>query len=181
MTNLNHVPSEQEDRMIARVSTVTILGNVLLSAVKLFAGIAGHSGAMVSDAVHSLSDVGTTAIAFLGVRLSRKEADREHPYGHERMECAASLILGTILFLVGFGIGWEGLTKITARAYDTLAVPGKIALAAAFLSILSKEAMYWYTRHYALLLDSAAFMADSKKQPPDALSFVGSFLGICGA
>lgn len=181
MTNLNHVPSEQEDRMIARVSTVTILGNVLLSAVKLFAGIAGHSGAMVSDAVHSLSDVGTTAIAFLGVRLSRKEADREHPYGHERMECAASLILGTILFLVGFGIGWEGLTKITARAYDTLAVPGKIALAAAFLSILSKEAMYWYTRHYALLLDSAAFMADAWHHRSDALSSVGSLIGIGGA
>ena len=181
MTNLNHVPSEQEDRMIARVSTVTILGNVLLSAVKLFAGIAGHSGAMVSDAVHSLSDVGTTAIAFLGVRLSRKEADREHPYGHERMECAASLILGTILFLGGFGIGWEGLTKITARAYDTLAVPGKIALAAAFLSILSKEAMYWYTRHYALLLDSAAFMADAWHHRSDALSSVGSLIGIGGA
>ena len=181
MTNLNHVPSEQEDRMIARVSTVTILGNVLLSAVKLFAGIAGHSGAMVSDAVHSLSDVGTTAIAFLGVRLSRKEADREHPYGHERMECAASLILGTILFLVGFGIGWEGLTKITARAYDTLAVPGKIALAAAFLSILSREAMYWYTRHYALLLDSAAFMADAWHHRSDALSSVGSLIGIGGA
>ena len=181
MTNLNHVPSEQEDRMIARVSTVTILGNVLLSAVKHFAGIAGHSGAMVSDAVHSLSDVGTTAIAFLGVRLSRKEADREHPYGHERMECAASLILGTILFLVGFGIGWEGLTKITARAYDTLAVPGKIALAAAFLSILSKEAMYWYTRHYALLLDSAAFMADAWHHRSDALSSVGSLIGIGGA
>lgn len=167
--------------MIARVSTVTILGNVLLSAVKLFAGIAGHSGAMVSDAVHSLSDVGTTAIAFLGVRLSRKEADREHPYGHERMECAASLILGTILFLVGFGIGWEGLTKITARAYDTLAVPGKIALAAAFLSILSKEAMYWYTRHYALLLDSAAFMADAWHHRSDALSSIGSLIGIGGA
>jgi len=181
MTNLNHVPSAQEDRMIARVSTVTILGNVLLSAVKLFAGIAGHSGAMVSDAVHSLSDVGTTAIAFLGVRLSRKEADREHPYGHERMECAASLILGTILFLVGFGIGWEGLTKITARAYDTLAVPGKIALAAAFLSILSKEAMYWYPRHYALLLDSAAFMADAWHHRSDALSSVGSLIGIGGA
>ncbi len=180
MTNLNHVPSAQEDRMIARVSTVTILGNVLLSAVKLFAGIAGHSGAMVSDAVHSLSDVGTTAIAFLGVRLSRKEADREHPYGHERMECAASLILGTILFLVGFGIGWEGLTKITARAYDTLAVPGKIALAAAFLSILSKEAMYWYTRHYALLLDSAAFMADAWHHRSDALSSIGSLIGIGG-
>ena len=181
MTNLNNVPSAQEDRMIARVSTVTILGNVLLSAVKLFAGIAGHSGAMVSDAVHSLSDVGTTAIAFLGVRLSRKEADREHPYGHERMECAASLILGTILFLVGFGIGWEGLTKITARAYDTLAVPGKIALAAAFLSILSKEAMYWYTRHYALLLDSAAFMADAWHHRSDALSSIGSLIGIGGA
>ncbi len=171
----------QEQHLINRVSLVTILGNVLLSAAKLFAGVAGHSGAMVSDAVHSLSDVGTTVIAYLGVRLSRKAADTEHPYGHERMECAASLVLGAILFLVGCGIGWTGIKQIAGGDYDALAVPGRIALAAAALSILSKEAMYWYTRHYALLLDSAAFMADAWHHRSDALSSVGSLVGIGGA
>ena len=167
--------------MISRVPAATILGNMLLSAAKLFAGVFGHSGAMVSDAVHSLSDVGTTVIAWLGVRLSRKAADHEHPYGHERMECAASLVLGTILFLVGCGIGWNGIQLIFSGDYGALAVPGKIALAAAVLSIATKEGMYWYTRYYALMLDSAAFMADAWHHRSDALSSVGSLIGIGGA
>lgn len=181
MTSVKNYTPEQEKRMIAKVSFVTVLGNVLLSAAKLAAGILGHSSAMVSDAVHSLSDVGTTVIAYLGIRLSRKEADSEHPYGHERLECAASLILGTILFLVGGGIGLAGLRQIISGGYSHLAAPGGIALGAAVVSIVSKEAMYWYTRHYALLLDSAAFMADAWHHRSDALSSVGSLLGIGGA
>lgn len=181
MTSVKNYTPEQEERVIRRVSFVTVLGNILLSAAKLAAGIIGHSSAMVSDAVHSLSDVGTTIIAYLGVRLSRKEADSEHPYGHERLECAASLVLGTILFLVGGGIGLAGLRQIIGGGYENLAVPGKIALGAAVLSIVSKEAMYWYTRHYALLLDSAAFMADAWHHRSDALSSVGSLIGIGGA
>ena len=181
MTSVKNYTPEQEERMIAKVSFVTVLGNVLLSAAKLAAGILGHSSAMVSDAVHSLSDVGTTVIAYLGIRLSRKEADSEHPYGHERLECAASLILGTILFLVGGGIGLAGMRQIIGGGYESLAVPGRIALGAAVLSIVSKEAMYWYTRHYALLLDSAAFMADAWHHRSDALSSIGSLIGIGGA
>lgn len=87
------IPSKEgidENSIIRRISLVGIVGNVALSAFKLFAGISGNSGAMVSDAVHSLSDVFATFIAFLGVRLSKKAADKEHPYGHERFECVAS-------------------------------------------------------------------------------------------
>lgn len=170
-----------ENAVIQRVSLVGIVGNVILSAFKLFAGIAGSSGAMVSDAVHSLSDVFATFIAFLGVRLSKKTADTEHPYGHERFECVASLLLGAILLVTGLGIGKEGLEKIFAGGYDTLAVPGMIALAAAIVSIVSKESMYWYTRHYAKILNSPAFMADAWHHRSDAFSSVGSLIGIAGA
>lgn len=170
-----------ENAIIRRISLVGIVGNVALSAFKLFAGIAGNSGAMVSDAVHSLSDVFATFIAFLGVQLSKKAADKEHPYGHERFECVASLLLGMILLITGLGIGKTGLEKIFAVSYDTLAVPGMIALAAAVISIISKEAMYWYTRHYAIVLNSSAFMADAWHHRSDAFSSIGSLVGIAGA
>lgn len=167
--------------IIRRISLVGIVGNVALSAFKLFAGIAGNSGAMVSDAVHSFSDVFATFIAFLGVRLSKKAADKEHPYGHERLECVASLLLGVILLITGLGIGKAGLEKIFAGSYENLAVPSMIALAAAIVSIISKEAMYWYTRHYAQVLNSPAFMADAWHHRSDAFSSVGSLVGIAGA
>ncbi len=181
---IKSVPSKAEIRenaMIRRISMVGIAGNVALSAFKLFAGIAGRSGAMVSDAVHSLSDVFATLIAWLGVRMSKKAADPRHPYGHERFECVASLLLGAILLVTGLGIGRSGLEKILAGSYETLAVPGMIALAAAVISIVSKEAMYWYTRHYAKILNSPAFMADAWHHRSDAFSSVGSLAGITGA
>ena len=178
------IPSKEginENSIIRRISLVGIVGNVALSAFKLFAGIAGNSGAMVSDAVHSLSDVFATFIAFLGVRLSKKAADKEHPYGHERFECVASLLLGIILLITGLGIGKTGLEKIFAGSYETLAIPSMIALVAAITSIISKEAMYWYTRHYAKVLNSPAFMADAWHHRSDAFSSIGSLIGIAGA
>ena len=178
------VPSKvgiNENAIIRHISLVGIVGNVALSAFKLFAGIAGNSGAMVSDAVHSLSDVFATFIAFLGVRLSKKAADKEHPYGHERFECVASLLLGVILLITGLGIGKAGLEKIFAGSYGTLAIPSMIALMAAIVSIVSKEAMYWYTRHYAKVLNSPAFMADAWHHRSDAFSSIGSLIGIGGA
>lgn len=136
---------------------------------------------MISDAIHSMSDVFATFIAFLGVRLSQKKADKAHPYGHERMECVASLILGMILLATGIGIGWAGAEKIAAGNYAQLAAPSTLALAAAIVSICVKEAMYWYTRHYANLLNSPAFLADAWHHRSDALSSVGSMIGIGGA
>ena len=170
-----------ENAIIRRISQVGIAGNVALSAFKLFAGIAGDSGAMVSDAVHSLSDVFATFIAFLGVRMSKKEADKEHPYGHERLECVASLLLGAILLITGLGIGKAGLKKVLTGNYEALAIPGMIALIAAIVSIISKEAMFWYTRHYAKVLGSPAFMADAWHHRSDAFSSIGSLIGIAGA
>lgn len=188
MTANNEISSEitsakslNEEKIVKQISSVGIAGNVALSAFKLFAGIYGHSGAMVSDAVHSLSDVFATLIAFIGVRLSKKSADDDHPYGHERFECVASLLLGTVLLLTGLAIGKSGLGNILSGDYTSLAVPGTIALVAAVVSIVVKEAMFWYTRHYAKLLNSSAFMADAWHHRSDAFSSVGSLIGIGGS
>ena len=113
--------------------------------------------------------------------MSKRGADKAHPYGHERMECIASMILGLILLVTGVGIGKVGLQNILSGNYETLSVPGTIALAAAIVSIVVKEAMYWYTRHYARILNSAAFMADAWHHRSDAFSSVGSLIGIGGA
>lgn len=170
-----------ENAIIRKISSASIIGNVVLCAFKMFAGIVGNSGAMISDAVHSLSDVFTTFIALIGVKISKKGADKEHPYGHERLECVASLILGLILLATGIGIGKVGLENIFSGNYKKLAVPGAIALIAAVLSIAAKEAMYWYTRHYAKIINSAAFMADAWHHRSDAFSSVGALIGIGGA
>ena len=170
-----------ETKIINRLSTVGIAGNIALVVFKLYAGIAGHSGAMVSDAVHSLSDVFATLVAYIGVRISKKAPDQDHPYGHDRLECVASMILGMILLATGFGIGLNGVKQIAAGHYEQLAVPSAIALAAAIVSIVAKEGMFWYTRHYARKLNSSAFMADAWHHRSDALSSVGSLIGIGGA
>ena len=116
-----------EASMIRRLSLVSIVGNTLLSAFKLYAGLAGSSGAMISDAVHSMSDVASTVVAACGVRMSRKEADRKHPYGHDRMECVAAVILGSILFATGLGIGKTGLSHILFWSWAPRSAPDAIA------------------------------------------------------
>ena len=166
-----------EKKIFDRLSRVGILGNVLLAAFKLLAGILGRSGAMVSDAVHSLSDVFATFIAWIGVRLSKRAEDTEHPYGHERLECVASLILGLILAGTGIGIGWTGINKLFFDR-GSIEIPTALPLIAAVVSVIVKETMYQYTMHYARALDSAAFKADAWHHRSDAISSVGSFIGI---
>lgn len=175
------VSPAEEAKIVRKISGVGIIGNILLSSFKLFAGIYGRSGAMVSDAVHSLSDVFATFIAYFGVKLSQKAADKDHPYGHERLECVASLVLGLMLLITGLGIGASGVKNILAGNYSSLAVPGVIALIAAIVSIVVKEAMFWYTRYYAKKIGSTAFMADAWHHRSDAFSSIGSLIGIGGA
>lgn len=170
-----------ERKIIRRLSVVGIVGNILLVAFKLYAGIAGKSSAMVSDAVHSLSDVFATLLAFIGVCISRKAPDSDHPYGHDRFECLASLFLGLILAGTGLAIGINGLKTILSGDYSSLAVPSLIALIAAVVSIIVKEAMFRYTMYYAKKLNSSAFIADAWHHRSDALSSVGSLAGIGGA
>lgn len=173
-------PHDERD-VVRRLSLTGIVGNAALSAFKLFAGVAGQSSAMVSDAAHSLSDVLATLIALVGVLLSKRAADDDHPYGHERFESVAALLLGLILLATGGLIGKAGLEALLSGNDARRGGPGLIALAAAVVSIAVKEAMYWYTRRCALHLNSAAFMADAWHHRSDALSSVGSLIGIAGA
>lgn len=170
-----------EATAIRKMSFVSVAGNAVLSGFKFFAGVTGNSGAMISDSIHSFSDVITTVIAWIGVKASKKEADSAHPYGHERMECIASLFLGIILLVTGLGVGKVGVEHILSGSYETLAIPSTIALVAAIVSIVSKEAMYWYTRYYAKLINSSAFLADAWHHRSDAFSSIGSLIGIGGA
>lgn len=170
-----------ENKIIRQVTAVGIAGNIALVLFKLYAGIKGRSGAMVSDAVHSLSDVFATFVAFIGVRISRKAPDSAHPYGHDRFECLASMVLGIILLGTGIGIGISGVSTIVSGEYSSLEPPAMIALVAAVVSIVTKEGMFWYTRHFARKLNSSAFMADAWHHRSDALSSVGSLAGIAGA
>lgn len=181
MSNRATPRSLDENAVIRRLSLVSLIGNALLSGFKLLAGVWGHSGAMISDAIHSFSDVLTTFIAWFGVKVSRRAADASHPYGHERLECVASLFLGIVLMGTGIGVGRAGLETIFSGQYETITPPGAIALVAAVLSIVSKEAMYWYTRYYAKLIHSDAFMADAWHHRSDAFSSIGSLIGIGGA
>ena len=170
----------QMQREATRVSLVSIAGNTALSLFKLLAGVLAHSGAMISDAVHSASDVLSSFIVIIGVKLAAREPDRDHPYGHERFECVAAIVLAVVLAATGVLIGARAVQSILSPEEET-AAPGLLALIAAAFSIAVKELMYWYTRAHARRLNSAALMASAWDHRSDALSSVGALLGIAGA
>ena len=172
---------EQEKKTAMRVSAVTIVWNVILSIFKLIAGIVGHSGAMISDAVHSASDVFSTIIVILGINIASRQSDDAHQYGHDRLECVAAILLAVVLFATGIGIGIGGINKIITGTTGKDEIPGMIALLAAVASILVKESMFWYTRSAAKKINSGALMADAWHHRSDALSSIGALIGIGGA
>lgn len=169
----------QSKKIAMRVSVISIAGNIVLSAGKLIAGVIGHSSAMISDAVHSASDVLSTIVVMVGINISSKKEDNSHQYGHERMECIAAFILAGLLFATGLGIGFSGIEKIMHGG--DLQAPGLLPLIAAVASIIVKEAMYWFTVRAAKKINSASLKADAWHHRSDALSSVGSFVGILGA
>lgn len=169
---------KNQEQIAMRVSYISILGNVLLSVFKLMAGIFAHSGAMISDAVHSASDVFSTFVVMIGIKISARASDKEHPYGHERMECVAAIVLATILCITGLGIGKNAIAKLQDGNDAGMVIPGILALVAAVVSIVVKEAMFWYTRAAAKKIDSGALMADAWHHRSDALSSVGALVGI---
>lgn len=181
MSAVSAVSENEFEKVANKVSFITIVQNVLLSVFKLFAGIFAHSNAMISDAVHSASDVFSTIIVIIGVKLASKESDKEHPYGHERLECVAAIVLSIVLLYTGIKIGSQAVKDIIGGNYQNLQKPGVLALVAAVVSIVTKEIMYWYTRHYAKKIDSSALMADAWHHRSDALSSVGALVGIGGA
>lgn len=179
MNKIKENKMDNDKKIAMRVSAVSIAVNIALSVMKLLAGIIARSGAMVSDAVHSASDVFSTFVVIIGVHAASKDADEEHPYGHERMECVAAIILAVVLFATGAAIGYNGLNQL--RDGKNIAVPGVLALVAAIVSIVTKEWMYWYTIIAAKKINSGALKADAWHHRSDALSSVGALIGIGGA
>lgn len=169
------------EKVAVKVSMVSIVANFLLTVFKMLAGIIAHSGAMISDAIHSASDVFSTVVVIIGVKISGRESDKDHPYGHERMECVAAIVLATILAVTGLGIGYNAAGKIMGGKYEYLAVPGRLALVAAAVSIIVKEGMFQYTKINARRIDSGALMADAWHHRSDAMSSIGALIGIAGS
>jgi cation diffusion facilitator family transporter len=170
---------QQFKQTAMRVSAVSVAVNLLLSGLKFLAGVAAHSGAMISDGVHSASDVLSTIVVMVGVNIANKEEDAEHPYGHDRMESVAALALSAVLMVTGALIGWRGVQKMLD--VGTVATPGRLAMAAAIVSIGVKEGLYWVTIRAAKRIRSGALKADAWHHRSDALSSIGALIGIAGA
>ncbi len=182
MTNeqINTQLNQQDFQAAAtKVSVISMATNVILTVAKFAAGVIAHSGAMISDAVHSASDIFSGLIVLIGVRISSKAPDDKHPYGHERFECVAALLLSGILALVGGTIGVNAVKDIIGGRVQE--APGILALVAAVVSIVTKETLFWYTRGYAKKYRSTALHAEAWHQRSDALSSIGALIGIAGA
>ena len=172
---------KREDE-IARVTLVGSVVNLLLVGLKAVAGLAGHSAAMVSDAVHSLSDFITDIVVLVFVRVSAKPQDEGHDYGHGKFETLATLLIGLALAAAAVGIVVSGAVKLARWLQgETLQSPGKIALWAALASIIVKELLYQYTRLRGRKLNSGALEANAWHHRSDALSSIGAAIGIGGA
>ena len=161
-----------------RTILITVVMNIFLSLIKLLAGFIGHSTSMISDGVHSLSDVISSIGVFIGLRISQKPADIDHPYGHEKIEAVLSKILAFILFLTGLSIGYSAIETIVSSSYI---IPKMMTIWAALLSIGVKEWMYHYTIRQAKKIESTALAADAWHHRSDSLSSIGALIGIIGA
>ena len=173
----------ERDKKVYRVTLLGSVVNLLLLVFKFVAGVLGHSAAMIADAVHSLSDFVTDLIVIVFVKISSKPEDADHAYGHGKYETLASCIIGLALIVVGVMMGYNAVVKIVdvVRNGTELASPGIIALAAAVLSIVPKEWMFLLTRKVAREVDSPAVEANAWHHRSDALSSVGTAIGIGGA
>lgn len=170
------------EKGIYKVTIVGSIVNFLLLVFKFFAGIAGHSAAMLADAVHSLSDFITDIVVIVFVRIAGQPEDKGHDYGHGKYETLATAIIGLLLLCVGFGIFWNGASSIyTFLRGGQLESPGVVALVAALVSIVSKEILYQYTVIQGKKLNSQAVIANAWHHRSDALSSIGTAIGIGGA
>lgn len=179
---MNEVSDVARKKGIYKVTIIGSIVNFLLLVFKFFAGFAGHSAAMLADAVHSLSDFITDVVVIVFVRIANKPEDKGHDYGHGKYETLATAIIGILLLCVGFGIFWNGATSI----YDflngqQLESPGMVALIAALVSIVLKELLYRYTVIQGKKLNSQAVIANAWHHRSDALSSIGTAIGIGGA
>ena len=170
------------EKQIFRVTLLGSVANLLLVVFKFIAGIVGHSAAMIADAVHSLSDFITDIIVIIFVAISGKPEDSDHSYGHGKYETLATAVIGIILFFVGVGILISGIKAIVgALQGEPLQAPSLLALIAAVISVVVKEALYHYTVKRGKALDSSSVVANAWHHRSDALSSIGTAIGIGGA
>lgn len=169
-------------RSIYRVTIIGSIGNLILVIFKFIAGIVGRSDAMIADAVHSLSDLATDIIVIFFVHISSKPQDKDHDFGHGKYETLATAVIGMILFAVGLGVLWKSAAEVW-QWYNGVEIesPGLLALIAALVSIAVKEILYRYTARRGRQLDSQAVIANAWHHRSDALSSIGTTIGIGGA
>ncbi|MGM9633953.1 MAG: cation diffusion facilitator family transporter [Alloprevotella sp.] len=173
---------ERRERDIYRVTIIGSVGNLMLTLLKFFAGIVGHSAAMLADAVHSLSDLITDFVVIAFVRIAGKPQDTGHEFGHGKYETLATALIGLMLLFVGLGICWNGARSIWLHVGGhPIEAPGMVAFWMAIASIVVKELLYQYTVRHGRRLQSDAVVANAWHHRSDAFSSIGTALGIGGA
>ncbi|MCF8040556.1 MAG: cation diffusion facilitator family transporter [Desulfarculaceae bacterium] len=172
------VDLKQQGRQGRRVTWVGSWVNLALALGKLLAGIYGNSQAMIADAAHSLSDLVTDAVVLLGLKWGRSDPDDRHPYGHGRIETFSTLVVGAVLFALAIGLGYDAIAQLIRGDEHH---PNWLALAAAAVSILAKEALYRYTVSVGRRINSQAVVANAWHHRSDALSSVAVLVGVAGA
>ena len=175
------VDQEKNHKLAMNTSRANIFMNVLLSLSKLAVGFLAHSQAMINDGINNASDVIGSVIVAVGVSVAAKDSDSNHQYGHERLECVASILVSGIVMALGVGLFVEGLGKIFRGTYKNLPIPGMEAVYAAIASIIIKEIMFLYTRRAARKTNSSALMASAWDSQSDVLATIGGLIGIVGS
>ena len=169
------------EKTAVKVSLLNTAVNFLLAIIKVVVGLICNSGAMISDAVNSISDVLSSIIVIIGVKFSTRKSDKEHPYGHERFECVTALILAVSLLVTGLFIGHVAIELLTSNEYKNIEIPNTFAIYVAIICIITKEFMYWYTKHFAKRLDSVSLMGVAWDNRSDVFSTSCVLVGIIGA
>lgn len=169
---------EQRFRKGRKATWIGLVGNVLLTAFKAYAGAVAGSKAMVADSLHSASDIVASTVVLVGLRVAKRPADAQHPYGHGKAESITAKIIGLILMGAGFQIGY---TSLRAALSGVVSPPGILALAAAVTSIVTKEGLYQYKIRVGRRLNSPAVVASAYEHRSDAMSSVAALVGIAGA
>lgn len=182
MNETEQISDIDREKKAARVTWVGFFTNLILSAAKIVAGVVGRSSAMVADGIHSLSDFVTDFIVIIFIKISAKNEDSDHPYGHGKFETFATMLISFALFIVAIGIFYSGSVKIYEVINGrTIERPTYLALVMAAVSIVVKEGLYWYTIIIGRKIDSPAVIANGWHHRSDAFSSIGTLIGISGA
>ena len=175
---LNREETTEYSRVAMKVANVCIVANFLLCLLKMTGGLIANSDALVSDGINSAFDVVSGIIVIIGARLAARTADKEHPYGHERFESVATIVLAVVLFVTGVFVGHTAIENLISGAYKDSEIPGTLSIIAALISMASKEILFWYTRNAANKINSVSLKAAAWDHRADVISTAGALIGI---